>query len=197
MLRKSLVLGALGWLALVGAVLAQQGGATAPPEGEPEAAPVKAPAPEGVQPADLVERATELQRKFEAGREEALGDRGLGYDPAGRRDPFRPLVGVSVEQEDRGKLPGIAGLHWEELSLKGIVWTPDGPMAIFFGGAEQLGYFVKEGMNFYNGSVYRIDPVASMVTIRQKVEDRNQLKPYRDIDIRLHPLEEGGGAGTQ
>jgi type IV pilus assembly protein PilP len=159
---------------------------------EPTSETLRAPAPGGFEPSDLVERATALQERFEAEREEALADKALGYDPMGRRDPFRPLVGVTVEQEDRGRLPGIAGLHWEELSLIGVVETEAGPLSIFFGGPDQRGYFVREGMNFYNGSVHRIDAVGSMVTIRQKIEDRNQLKPYRDIDIRLHPLDEMG-----
>jgi type IV pilus assembly protein PilP len=189
MLRRSLAWGVLGLLILAAGAWAQE---PAPPAGGAAAAP-KAPAPEGFEESDLVERATQLQQRFEAAREEALADNVLGYDPGGRRDPFRPLVGVTVEQEERGKLPGIAGLHWEELSLIGVVETPEGAMAIFFGGPEMLGYFVKEGMNFYNGSVHRIDPIASVVTIRQKVEDRNTLKPWRDIDVRLHPLEETGG----
>ena len=138
---------------------------------------------------DVLGRAEELSKSIEARREEALADTALGYDPAGRRDPFRPLVGIAVEEEERGKLPGIAGLHWEEMKLIGVVQTEEGPLAIFFGGQDQMGYFVREGMNFYNGSVHRIDPVASIVTIRQQVEDRSQLKPFRDIDIPLHPLE--------
>ena len=181
MLRNRIVTAALGCLILAAGLGAQEG-AEAP----------KAPAPggEGFEQSDLVERATALQERFEAEREEALADKALGYDPMGRRDPFRPLVGITVEQEDRGRLPGIAGLHWEQLRLIGVIETEEGPLAIFFGGADEQGYFVREGMNFYNGSVHRIDAVASMVTIRQKVEDRNMLKPYRDIDIRLHPLEE-------
>ena len=216
MLPKGLVLCALVLAACTAPVWAQQE-AGSPPAGpvkpvaqaqaaaekagaqaaaQPEGEAAKAPAPQGFQEsADLVERATRLQQRFEAQREEALAENLVGYDPAGRRDPFRPLVGVQVEQEERGKLPGIAGLHWEELTLIGIVEAADGPMAIFFGGTEQEGYFVREGMNFYNGSIQKIDPVTSMVTIRQKIEDRNQLKPYRDIPISLHPPEEGGEEG--
>lgn len=158
------------------------------------AAPIVAQNPEEAEvyrrDEDLQDRAEALARSARSG-DSSLADRTLTYDPEGRRDPFRPLVGVAAEpEEQRGRLPGIAGLRYEELQLVGIIQSSEGdPVAIFFGGPDDKGYFVREGMNFWNGSVHQISAVTNTVIIRQRVEDAGPL-PYRDVDVMLYPNED-------
>lgn len=139
---------------------------------------------------ETLNRAETLTREARGAQNETLADKTLTYDPEGRRDPFRPLVGgAPTEEGERGQLPGISGLLFSEVQLVGIVQGEDGkPIAVFFGGPDERGYFVREGMNFWNGSVHSINPVTMSVVIRQRSED--SIKPYKDIDILLYPNEE-------
>jgi len=141
---------------------------------------------------DLLDRTTELIDARRGAGEETLSDRTLTYNPDGRRDPFRALVGgVAQDEDQRGRLPGIAGLLFAEVKLVGIVEGDEGePIAIFWGGPEEKGYFVQEGMNFYNGSVHDINQFTSSVVIRQTVKDA--IIPYKEIDIFLYPEDAEG-----
>jgi hypothetical protein len=139
---------------------------------------------------DVLDKASELYKNTRGAGSESLADSARTYDPEGRRDPFRPLIGGAQAEDDmRGQLPGIAGLLFEEVKLVGIVESDEGaPVAVFFGGPNEEGYFVREGMNFFNGSVHQISTLTNSVVIRQRVDD--PIRPYRDIDILLYPHED-------
>jgi len=138
----------------------------------------------------LQQKATSQLEEARREEEESLSDEGAGYDPRGRRDPFKPLVGgTNAETEERGNLPGIAGILSNEVKLIGIVVDGDQNVAIFFGGPDNMGYFVREGQSFFDGLVYKIDHDEGVVTIRKKVEDPRSLVKFRDQFISLHPTE--------
>ncbi len=81
------------------------------------------------------------------GEEELLAGGIFGYDPAGRRDPFRSLVGGfedTHEVADRARPPGLPGMLVEELKLEGIIETPSGILA-FVLGRDNVSYIIRPG----------------------------------------------------
>jgi len=165
----------------------------APPAGASGAAPSSTTLPPGMSTAAVTAQAEEKVAEMKSAEEESWSEEeGIGYDPKGRRDPFKPLVGSSQMDtgDERGKLPGIAGISVREVKLIGIAVDEEQKVAIFFGGPDQEGYFVREGQSFYDGTVNKIDPDARMVIIRTKIDDPRSLVKYRDTPIQLHPTEE-------
>jgi hypothetical protein len=184
--RKSTVLqlALLGGVLLVPASLAQE--TTAP-------APAPAPAPPSVTPAH-----TEAgPDTTDAEREEGVG---INYDPQGRRDPFRPLTGEAADTELRKKYEHtLKGRLLSEVRLTSILKHPDGNIATFEGGPKKQGYFAKVGDELWDGTVIDINADTLTVVVRQRLEDPNQIKQWRDIPIPLYtePVEgaDSGGDG--
>jgi hypothetical protein len=105
----------------------------------------------------------------------------FGYDPAGRRDPFRSLLdGLDAPDEEDAAVrpPGLAGMMVEELVLQGIVETPDGILA-FVLGRDNISYIIRPGTVLYNGEVKEIQP--DRVIYRQQVNDPKQVRPFEEI----------------
>ena len=115
------------------------------------------------------------------GEEEVFAGAIFGYDPAGRRDPFRSLLG-GFEDEDEGpaqaRPPGLPGMLVEELKLEGIIETPSGILA-FVLGRDNVSYIIRPGTKLYNGEVAEIQQ--KKVVFRQNVNDPNRLKQYDEI----------------
>ena len=115
------------------------------------------------------------------GEEEVFAGGQFDYDPAGRRDPFRSLLG-GFEEEDEGpaqaRPPGLAGMLVEELKLEGIIETPSGILA-FVLGRDNVSYIIRPGTKLYNGEVAEIQQ--KKVVFRQNVNDPNRLKQYDEI----------------
>src|SRR5512139_363 len=85
------------------------------------AAAVPAFAQEEAQPAPAAPLSPNerLVEQMQAESEAVITGRQFSYDPAGRRDPFEPLVKKEVEAT--GKRPkGIAGMLVNEIALKGL-----------------------------------------------------------------------------
>jgi hypothetical protein len=57
---------------------------------------------------------------------QAMSKQMAEYDVVFRRDPMRPLV------DSQGRLVSSAGLHGG-LSIQGIIWSPDRPLAVIDG----------------------------------------------------------------
>ncbi len=113
------------------------------------------------------------------GEEEVLRGEIFSYDPAGRRDPFRSLLeGIKEEEASRERPPGLPGMRIEELTLEGIIETPQGRIA-FAQGRDKVAYILREGTKLYNGEVKEILP--DRVIFRQQVNDPKALKPYTEV----------------
>ncbi len=116
------------------------------------------------------------------GEEELLAGGIFGYDPAGRRDPFRSLFGGFQEGEEvptnQARPPGLPGMLVEELRLEGIIETPSGILA-FVLGRDNVSYIIRPGTKLYNGEVAEIHQ--KKVVFRQNVNDPNRLKEYDEI----------------
>ena len=85
------------------------------------------------------------------------------YDPAGRRDPFLPLIAQGVP----GPVRGVEDLPWRKLVLVGILDEPGAPpTAVFLGGPSPQGWFLRPGTRFRDGTLESIDPWKGRVVIR-------------------------------
>jgi Tfp pilus assembly protein PilP len=124
-------------------------GQAAPPAGEaqPETAEPVPPVPEGI---------------------EITEGTGFRYESRGRRDPFVSLaLGIDVLSPDV-RPPGLGGMLIQEVSLRGIVKTVDGYIAMIQG-TDNKSYFARTGERLYDGNIQSIDDVG--VVFRQEIND--------------------------
>lgn len=171
---KTPTLRTLGLLALATAVAAQQNPTPAKPGPAPAATPAPAAAPPtGPAGGELIQSI--LEQELEPPRN------GFIYSPAGRRDPFISLAKpVASDDSARGpKPPGIQGFLLQETSLKGVVKTTDGWIAVLEG-PDKKGYFVRVGQRLYDGVITSVD--AAGLTFRQEITD--PLSPAKSRDVR-------------
>lgn len=114
------------------------------------------------------------------------GRDGLDYDPAGRRDPFVDPRKVQDPKERRQPPDGLGGMLIQEVRLQGISLVGDQPIAIVLG-TDNLGYFVREGDELWDGKVDRIDFDQDSVVFQQRVTDPGAEVRFRDVARALHP----------
>ena len=140
----------------------------------------EAPPPETPVPAAQQTLEENLQDILE---EPADGDT-YRYDPQGRRDPFRSLVGPSrpIERGDRPE--GVPGFLIDETDLQGVVQTRAGMVAMLKG-PDNKGYLVRVGDKLYDGEVIRMDKTA--VVFRQEVNDPTRIERFREVVKELVP----------
>lgn len=116
--------------------------------------------------------------------EEPSGTDTYRYDPQGRRDPFRSLVGPSrpIERGDRPE--GVPGFLIDETDLQGVVQTRAGMVAMIKG-PDNKGYLVRVGDKLYDGEVIRMDKQS--VVFRQEVNDPTRIERFREVVKDLVP----------
>ena len=111
------------------------------------------------------------------------------YDPQGRRDPFRSLIGPAKQNIERGDAPpGVPGFLIDELDLQGIVRTSRGYVATVKG-PDNLGYTIRAGDSLYDGEVLRV--TADAVYFRQEVNDPTRIERQREV---VKEIERGSQA---
>ncbi|MDQ7008140.1 MAG: hypothetical protein Q9Q40_13005 [Acidobacteriota bacterium] len=131
-----------------------------------------------------------MMDRIERDSESVITGRHFTYDPAGRRDPFEPLVRATPTAATGKRPKGIAGMLVSEIDLKGIVIDARGYPAALFSGSDNRGYTLRVGDVVYDGRVLSIDPDRGVVVFRQNVDDPRRIKPYRDVIKRLYPSDE-------
>jgi type IV pilus assembly protein PilP len=138
-----------------------------------QTSPAPAPAPQDQTPIDTstVERILRGEDAVEQGQ-------GFTYDPAGRRDPFRSLLGGRPPEELGGRPPGLRGMGVEEVRVLGVMRLPEGFVAMVQG-TDSLSYMIRPGTALYDGNVERIEP--GRVVFKMPVADPRSLKPYREV----------------
>jgi hypothetical protein len=148
--------------------------ATAQTEGEPETAE----APDEV--------AAELE-----GTNETQIPKGatFNYRSRGFVDPFLSPDRSRNPVHEGMRPPGIRGMRVEEIAVKGILDTPEGPMAMFLG-ADGDYYSLRVGDRLYDAYLIEMDLKSGTVWFRQENPDRNALRPYRDVPKTLYPEQE-------
>ncbi len=173
--------GRMGTAVLVVALL---GTGLALAQAVPPAAKKPAATPGAAADVGLQQKDEQMLQKIQRENESVITGKHFTYDPAGRRDPFEPLV--KPEQIRDAKRPkGIAGMSVSEIDLKGVATDTRGTPIAMFRGTDNRGYTVRVGDVVYDGRVIAIDPVRGVVVFRQQVDDPRRIKPYRDVIKRL------------
>jgi hypothetical protein len=142
------------------------------------AAAALAQAPAKPTPAPAAPIDTSTVERILRGEEAVDLGQGFTYDPAGRRDPFRSLLGGRPPEELGGRPPGLPGMGVEEIRLLGVMKLPEGYVAMVQG-TDNLSYMIRPGTTLYDGSVERIEP--GSVVFKMPVADPRSLKPYREV----------------
>ena len=113
---------------------------------------------------------------------------GFTYDARGRRDPFISLaLGLNILPPEE-RIPGLGGMLIQEVSLRGIVKTSEGYIAMIQG-TDNKSYFAREGERMYDGTIEAID--SEKVVFRQEINDPLRIEKFQRLEKWLHPLEEG------
>lgn len=130
--------------------------------------------------ADTAETATanDVQKSLEEILEEPTTTDTYRYDPQGRRDPFRSLIGPSPKLEKGQRPEGVPGFLIDELKLQGVFKTRQGLTAMV-NGPDNKGYLIRQGDKTYDGEVIRITP--NSVVFRQEVNDPTRIERYREV----------------
>jgi hypothetical protein len=116
------------------------------------------------------------------------GTGGVTYDARGRRDPFISLaLGLNILSPEE-RIPGLGGMLIQEVSLRGIVRTSEGYIAMIQG-TDNKSYFAREGERMYDGTIEAID--SEKVVFRQEINDPLRIEKFQRLEKWLHPLEEG------
>jgi type IV pilus assembly protein PilP len=128
--------------------------------------------------------APDVQKSLEEILEEPEAADTYRYDPQGRRDPFRSLIGPTP-RIDAGQRPeGLPGFLIDELKLQGIFRTRQGFTAMF-NAPDNKGYSVRIGDKVLDGEIVRI--TATSVVFRQEVNDPTRIERYREVVKDLTP----------
>jgi Tfp pilus assembly protein PilP len=127
---------------------------------------------------------TDVAKTLEEILEEPAATDTYRYDPQGRRDPFRSLIGPAPKLEPGQRPPGVAGFLIDEMKLQGIFQTRHGLHAMI-SGPDNKGYPLRVGDRVLDGEVIRI--TRSAVVFRQEVNDPTRIERYREVVKDLAP----------
>jgi type IV pilus assembly protein PilP len=127
---------------------------------------------------------TDVQKTLEEILEEPATTDTYRYDPQGRRDPFRSLIGPTPTLEPGQRPPGVPGFLIDEMKLQGIVKTRQGLNGMVRG-PDNKGYLIKVGDKVFDGEVIRVTPTS--VVFRQEVNDPTRIERFREVVKDLAP----------
>lgn len=100
------------------------------------------------------------------------------YDPQGRRDPFRSLIGPAQKVARQNAPKGPPGFLIDEMRLQGIFRTKQGLVAMVLG-PDNTGYLLRAGDKVFDGEVVRLTPTG--IVFRQEVNDPTRIERYREV----------------
>lgn len=126
----------------------------------------------------------DVQQSLEEILEEPESADAYRYDPQGRRDPFRSLIGPTPKLDDSNRPEGLPGFLIDELKLQGIFKTRQGFTAMV-NAPDNKGYSVRVGDKVLDGEVIRV--TATSVVFRQEVNDPTRIERYREVVKDLTP----------
>jgi len=113
------------------------------------------------------------------------------YNPDGRRDPFVSLLTKGGERHvprPGQDLEGVAGLAVEELTVRGIVSSPSGLVAMVQS-PDRKTFLVRQNDKLLDGIVKSVTPEG--LVILQEVNDPLSLVKQKEVRKMLHGNEEG------
>ena len=127
-----------------------------------------------------------MQQSLEEILEEPTTTDTYRYDPQGRRDPFRSLIGPTPKLEPGQRPAGVPGFLIDEIKLQGVFRTRAGLTAMI-NGPDNKGYTVRVGDKVLDGEIIRITPTS--VVFRQEVNDPTRIERYREVVKDLAPTD--------
>jgi len=125
-----------------------------------------------------------VQKTLEEILEEPTTTDTYRYDPQGRRDPFRSLIGPTPKLEPGQRPAGVPGFLIDEIKLQGVFKTRQG-LTGMINGPDNKGYLIRVGDKVLDGEVIRITP--SSVVFRQEVNDPTRIERFREVVKDLSP----------
>ena len=108
---------------------------------------------------------------------QVLNKRIPSYNPAGRRDPFRDLLG-GRDIQTPANVEGIPQMYIDDVVLVGIVKSKNQFTAII-NNAQGFPFYIKEGAKFADGYVLSVE--ASRVIFRKTHERGIPLRQPKDV----------------
>lgn len=138
-------------------------------------------------PAPAPTTGANVQQSLEEILEEPTGADTYRYDPQGRRDPFRSLVGPAPKIQEGARPPGMAGFLIDEIKLQGVIRTKQGLVAML-AAPDNKSYLVRVGDKVLDGEIIRITQTS--VVFRQEVNDPTRIERYREVVKDLTPPSE-------
>lgn len=109
------------------------------------------------------------------------------YDSGGRRDPFLNLLGAGETRlATSNRAAGVAGLTVGEISVRGVMQSRDGLVAMVQG-PDNKTYLVHQGDKFVDGTVKSVTPQGLVIV--QEVNDPLSLVKQREIRKQLRSAE--------
>lgn len=121
---------------------------------------------------------SQIEQNLEEILEEPATTDTYRYDPQGRRDPFRSLIGPTPRVSREDAPPGPPGFMIDEIDLQGVFQTRQGLVAMIRG-PDNNGYSMRVGDKVYDGEVIRITP--DSIVFRQEVNDPTRIERYREV----------------
>jgi Tfp pilus assembly protein PilP len=125
-----------------------------------------------------------LQQNLQEILEEPASPDAYRYDPQGRRDPFRSLIGPAQKVSRENAPQGPPGFLIDEMKLMGIVKARQG-LSAMVKGPDNNGYLVHVGDKVFDGEIIRITPTS--IVFRQEVNDPTRIERYREVVKELAP----------
>ncbi len=151
----------------------------------------ESPKPAPPPPAQAPKPAAPAQAKPEAPKVEEKPAPVYRYNPAGRRDPFTPIIVKKEEQKvNTANRPPLERFNISELKLTGIVWGGFGYNAMIEA-PDGKGYFVRTGtvLGPNRGVIKRI--TQSTVVIEEKYKTFSGEVERKEIVVELRKKREG------
>ena len=108
------------------------------------------------------------------------------YNSAGRRDPFKDLLG-GRDVQTTTYVEGVPQIYIDDVILIGIV-KAQGKLSGIINGGQGFPYYIKEGEKFADGFVLTIE--ASRIIFRKTHERGMPLMKTKDIIKELSPQEQ-------
>jgi type IV pilus assembly protein PilP len=121
---------------------------------------------------------------------EQLKEPAYTYRPAGRRDPFAPIIVREEKKEQKGAVPPLERYAVAEFKLTGIVWGGFGYNAVLEG-PDGKGYFVRAGtvIGQNRGAVKRI--TKDSMIVEEKFKNYMGVTERKEIVVTLRKKQEG------